>query len=91
MTKVFWTDGATAKRNAAIEHIARDNLETALKQLGQVMTQTERLVRFPQLGRPGQLKGTRELSITRTRFVVVYRIIGENIQIMRFLHTSQKR
>ena len=91
MTKVFWTDGAMAKRDAAIEHIARDNLDTALNQLGQVMKQTERLTRFPSLGRSGQIKGTRELSITRTRFVVVYRIIGENIQIMRFLHTSQKR
>ncbi len=90
MTKVFWTGDAMANRNAAIERIARDNIEAALDQLAEVMRQTERLARFHHLGRPGRKKGTRELSINRTRFVITYRIIGENIQVMYFRHTSQK-
>ena len=90
MSRVIWSDTAEAKRDRAIEFIARSNLYVALEQLDEIHSQTQRLLRFPNLGRPSRRKGLRDLSINRTRFVVSYRAIGDNIQILYFRHTSQR-
>ena len=90
MSELFWTETAEEARNKALEFIARSNLDAALEQLDEINRQTERLLRFPNLGRPSRRKGLRDLSMNRTRFVVSYRAIGENIQILFIRHTSQK-
>jgi toxin ParE1/3/4 len=43
-----------------------------------------------KMGRIGRVKGTRELVISRTPFIAVYRIAGQRIEILRFLHGAQK-
>ena len=90
MSRVFWTETAKEARDKALEFIARSNLDTALEQLDEIQSQAQRLLRFPNLGRPSRRKGLRDLSINRTRFVISYRVINDNIQILYFRHTSQK-
>jgi toxin ParE1/3/4 len=90
MSGLYWTEDASAALNAALEHTARSSLRAALSQLAEVQKQTTRLLTHPHLGRPGRKKTTRDLSINRTPFVVTYRIIGDNIQILHFRHTAQK-
>ena len=90
MSGLYWTETAREARDAALEHVARSSLRAALSQLSEVQKQTARLLTHPHLGRPGRKKNTRELSINRTPFVVTYRIIGDNIQILHFRHTSQR-
>lgn len=43
------------------------------------------------MGRPGRKQGTRELVISQTNFIVVYRIKPKEkrIEIWRVLHSSQ--
>ena len=41
------------------------------------------LKRHPHIGRPADVPGLRELPIARTPFIVVYRIAGDEIQILR--------
>ena len=48
------------------------------------------LLQHPQMGRPGRKKGTRELVISRTPFIVVYRAKGARIEIIRLLHGAQQ-
>jgi toxin ParE1/3/4 len=90
MTGLYWTEDASDVLNAALEYTARSSLRAALAQLAEIQKQTSRLVTHPHLGRPGRRKNTRELSINRTPFVVTYRIIGDNIQILHFRHTSRR-
>jgi plasmid stabilization system protein ParE len=47
------------------------------------------LTRFPALGHPGRVPGTRELLAHRHYFLI-YRIRGDQIQILRLLHTSRQ-
>jgi toxin ParE1/3/4 len=49
----------------------------------------EKLLRFPQLGRPGR-EGSRELVVGGTHFVVVYRVEGEEIRIGSVVHGAQR-
>jgi len=90
MSRVIWMELAVEARDKAIEFLARSNLDAALEQLDEIHDQTQRLARFPHLGRPSRRKGLRDLTINRTRFVVSYRVIGDNIQILYFRHTSQR-
>lgn len=90
MSAIYWTEDAREARDAALEHVAQLSIRAALKQLAEVQKQTTRLLTHPHLGRPGRKKNTRELSINRTPFVVTYRIIGENIQILQFRHTARR-
>ncbi|WP_454284858.1 type II toxin-antitoxin system RelE/ParE family toxin [Rhizobium leguminosarum] len=46
----------------------------------------------PEIGRPGRIDGTRELVISRTSFIVIYRV-HQNIkqaEILRLVHGAQK-
>jgi toxin ParE1/3/4 len=88
--RIVWLENARAAREAAIEYIAQSSLIAALSQLGEIEQQTRRLAEYPQLGRVGRKKGTRELVINRTPFIAIYRIKGDCIQIFRFLHGAQK-
>ncbi|MFA5119442.1 MAG: type II toxin-antitoxin system RelE/ParE family toxin [Candidatus Omnitrophota bacterium] len=88
--RVVWLENARAAREAAIEYIAQESLTAALSQLNEIEQQTSRLAEYPQLGRVGRKKGTRELVINRTPFIAIYRIKGGYIQVFRFLHGAQK-
>lgn len=48
------------------------------------------LLPFPHRGRSGKKEGTRELVLTSLPFIVVYRIAGDAIHILRILHGAQK-
>lgn len=42
------------------------------------------------LGRPGRVKGTRELVVNGTPYRVVYRVEAEVVLILRVLHGAQR-
>jgi toxin ParE1/3/4 len=88
--KLEWTPRASKDRVAAIDFIARDNLRTALAQLDQIERQIEMLIQHPEMGRLGRKKDTRELVISRTPFIVIYRVKGERIELIRLLHGSRQ-
>jgi toxin ParE1/3/4 len=52
-------------------------------------TNLNSLARFPNLGKPGRVFGTRELIIPKVvgkrTYVVVYRVVGDKVQILRVL------
>jgi toxin ParE1/3/4 len=44
---------------------------------------------MPNMGRPGRLFGTRELAISGTPFLAVYRVQNHRVEILRILHGRQ--
>ncbi len=45
-------------------------------------------IMHPSMGRQ---QGTRELVISRTPYIAVYRVIANRIEIIRILHNAQQR
>lgn len=90
--KLEWLPRARAARHAAIEYIAQNNLRAALGQLAEIERQTDLLPLQPDMGRSGRKKGTRELVINRTPFILVYRAKrrSKRIEIVHFLHGAQQ-
>jgi toxin ParE1/3/4 len=49
-----------------------------------------RLGEYPESGRPGRVRGTRELVVTGTPYVIVYRLETSAAIILRALHGAQR-
>lgn len=88
--RLVWTAAALGDLAAARAYIAHDNPAAADDQVGRVLVAVTRLVRFPEIGRPGRRAGTRELVVTRTPYIVAYRVHVEAIEILRVLHARQR-
>ena len=90
MNRIVWLPRARIARQRAIDYIATDNPAAALDQLDEIERQTDMLGSYPEIGRIGRLAGTRELVVARTSFILVYRIVGDTVQILHFLHGAQQ-
>ena len=80
---LVWLKRAIYDRDAQIDYIAQDNPLAAVSQGDRIDEQVDMLLQHPQIGRPGRKQGTRELVISRTPFIVVYRINGKRIELLR--------
>lgn len=92
--KLIWTRQAAADRRAIRNYIAKDNPVAALSldelSLDELFTEkTARLLDHPRLGRSGKATGTLEL-ITHRHYNVVYAVLGDEVIILRVLHTSRQ-
>lgn len=90
--RLEWLASARANRTHAIAYIALENPRAALDQLDEIERQTDRLIEYPEMGRIGRMRGTRELVVNRTPFIIVYRVRPrvKRVEILRLLHGSQK-
>ena len=48
------------------------------------------LLTFPNRGRQGKKEGTRELVLSPLPYIVVYKVLGDVIFVVRILHGAQK-
>lgn len=87
--KVAWLPRALADRDAQLDYIAHDSPKAAIAQGDRIESQIETLSAYPEMGRVGRVAGTRELVVSRTPFIVVYRVQAERIEILRVLHGAQ--
>ena len=87
--ELLWTRPARADRREIYEFIAADSVCAARKMDLIFAEKADILTRFPELGRPGRVPGTRELLAHRHYFLI-YRIREDVVQILRLLHTSRQ-
>jgi toxin ParE1/3/4 len=87
--KVVWLLRALADRDAQIDYIARESPKAAVEQGDRIESQIETLSAYPAMGRQGRVAGTRELVVSRTPFVLVYRVRAERVEILRVLHGAR--
>jgi toxin ParE1/3/4 len=85
--QIRWTTEASDQFVAAIKHFQEDNPAAARNLAQTVLDRIDQLATFPGLGRPGEVKGTREL--VSTPYVIVYRYTDEIIEILHIWHGAQ--
>ena len=85
-----WSAYALADRIAIFDYIEADSPQAAVAVDERIREQIEVLARFPQSGRKGRIEGTRELVISRSPYIVAYRIKGNTVRILRVLHGSRR-
>jgi toxin ParE1/3/4 len=87
--RLEWLSQALHDFSEIIDYIAEDNPLAAIEQGDEIESQVVRLLDNRHLGRQGRIKGTRELVIVRTPYIVAYRVKKEAIQILRILHGAR--
>ena len=91
MTSVRWTHSARRDYRNVFEWLNDRNPKAAVRIVDAIDRRIEMLARMPRMGRRGRIEDTRELVISRTRYLVVYRFDGaaDQILIVRILHGAQ--
>lgn len=73
------------------DYIAERSPRAAARIVNDVNSKIERLLSAnPFIGRPGEIKGTRELVIIGTPYVVAYRVMDSGIEILFVQHGAQQ-
>jgi toxin ParE1/3/4 len=88
--RIVWTEPALRDLVFARDYVAHDDPLAAKNQAERVFGAVAGLLRFPEIGRPGRRAGTRELVISRTPYLMPYRLRGDTIEILRVLHGRQR-
>ncbi len=71
------------------DYISQDNPEAARRVVSRLWNAVKSLAQQPKMGRPGRVYGTRELVVRDTPFVVPYRVVDSEIQVLRVLHGAR--
>jgi len=87
--RLEWSRSALEDRDNVFDYIAQDHPQAAVMVDDRIRARVEILSKFPKMGRPGRIEGTRELMISRTPYIVAYRVEGETVRILRVLHGAQ--
>ncbi len=86
---VQWTIEALQDRDEIWMHIAADSPSAAAKVDQMFSKAASKLGKFPMLGRPGIIQGTREL-FPHENYRLVYEINGDIVSIIALVHTSRQ-
>ena len=72
------------------EYIALDSPNAAANVVIAITQAVDSLAKYPALGRPGRVAGTRELVVSGTPYIVPYRVRAGSVEILRIFHGARK-
>jgi addiction module RelE/StbE family toxin len=84
--RVVWSGPSRADLKAIFDYISQDNPYAAALVVRRIRDRVRQLERLPRIGRPGRVASTRELVVSRTPYLVAYRIEEERIAVIRVIH-----
>ena len=87
--RVEWLPQAERNRQSQLAYIAERNPLAAIAVGDLIEAAVARLADHPEIAPPGRVRGTRELVVTGTPYVVVYRVERAAAVILRLLHGAQ--
>ena len=86
-----WTSKARKDLVSIKEYIQQDNPKAAVDLTKKIVLKVvEQLTKFQNIGKAGRVHGTRELIISNTPYIAVYRVKAATVEVLRVLHTSIK-
>lgn len=72
-----------------VRYISKDNLGAAVRVKAAVEKKCSDLKRLPLRGRKGVAEGTREIVFAPWPYIAVYRVLEDEVQILRVRHAAQ--
>jgi len=87
--RIRWTTDAANDLEQIFRHIIRDNPAAASNIIRAITDGIDKLKVFPNLGRSGQVEGTREMVFPSLPYIAVYRVKENAVEILRVYHAAQ--
>jgi len=88
--EVRWLDDALADVTGIYRYVAADDPRAAARVVERIQAAVRLLDEMRRRGRPGRSPGTRELVVPRTPYIVPYRVVGDQIEILRVFHGARR-
>ena len=85
-----WTRAAIPDLAEARRYVERDNPEAAQTLAHRILDVVDLLGQSPGAGRPGRVRATREFVVARTRYIIVYRVRRQRLELLRVLHARRR-
>ncbi|MDX2274841.1 MAG: type II toxin-antitoxin system RelE/ParE family toxin [Hyphomonadaceae bacterium] len=89
--RIRWADSAREDFDRAIDHIEAQSGSGARRVAERIVSAIDLLEQFPEAAPKSRHRGLRQLVVSRTPYIVVYRIEGDWIEIRAVVHAAQKR
>jgi toxin ParE1/3/4 len=89
--RVHWTRPASRHIEEIGDYIARENRAAAERAILRILDQVDTLAEHPYIGRAGRVDGTRELVISGSAYIAVYRAREDEVEVIAVLHASRRR
>lgn len=88
---IRWTEPAARDLIRICDYIEENGSAAAARRVALSMyDRIGSLAEFPEMGRPGRRRETRELVFIGLPYLAVYRVRENVVQILRILHGAQK-
>jgi toxin ParE1/3/4 len=88
--KLEWSAFALSDREGIFDYIEADSPRSAIRVDEAIANAAERLIDFPESGRPGRVTGTRELVLTGLPYILAYIVREDVVRILRAIHGAQQ-
>ncbi len=89
--KILLTPTANHDIKYIYSYIVENNdISTAKKVLSSIENMIDHLEKFSELGKVGRVKNTRELTVPKLPFIIIYKLYKTHIAIVSIMHTSKK-
>ena len=87
--RLLWSPQALEDRKQIYAFVFEHDADAAEALDALVEAQAHKLTRYPEMGRPGRVPGTRELVLHR-HYILVYIQREDGVAILTLLHTSRQ-
>ena len=87
---LIWLARARQDLRRIPAYIEANDPSAATKVENRIRTAVEHLTEFPRAGRIGRWPGTREVVIVEYPYIVRYRVMLNQVQILHIFHTSMR-
>jgi toxin ParE1/3/4 len=85
-----WTEEAADDLERIADYLLSHAPGRAPELIRAVFDAPSTLLTFPNRGHPGKREGTREIVLTPLPYIVVYKVLGDVIFVVRILHSAQQ-
>ncbi|ACI56785.1 addiction module RelE/StbE family toxin [Rhizobium sp. BK619] len=87
--RIRWTLLALRRLDEIGSYIEKDNPDAAARVVARILTAVDMLVELPASGRPGRIKGTREIVLADIAYIIPYRV-GRDIVVVTVIYAHQR-
>ena len=87
--RVRWTPAAADDLENIANYLFEKTPENAARLIREIYAVPSSVARFPRSGRVGTKEGTREWVMPSLPYIIVYKVEGTTVNVVRVLHSSQ--
>ena len=88
--EIRWLPRAVRSRDDQLDYVAERNPQVAIDLGDRMRSAVRGLAEHPRRGRAGRQHRTRKPVVTGTPYLIVYRLEGRTLVILRVLHGAQQ-